>query len=78
MDIDLQSGQIHCNGNTTGVIYYARSPWVTCLCHHGGAVGQVARGEEWSWVVVGMVLLVEQTTEVGWGPDVGEAEVERL
>ena len=76
MDIDLQSGQIHCNGNTAGVIHYARSQWVACPCHRDGVVGQVAGGEEWSRVVVGVVLLVGQTTRVGWVE--GEVEVSRL
>ena len=76
MDIDLQSGQIHCNGNTAGVTHYARSPWVACPCHRDGPAGQVAEGEEWSREAASVVLLVEQTTEVGWVE--GEVEVSRL
>ena len=76
MDIDLQSGQIHYNGNTAGMTHYARSPWVACPCHRDGPAGQVAKVEEWSRKVAGMVLLVEQTTEVGWVE--GEVEVSRL
>ena len=76
MDIDLQSGQIHNNGNTTGVTHYACSPWVACPCHQDGPAGQVAEGEEWSREVAGVVLLVEQTTEVEWVE--GEVEVSRL
>ena len=76
MGIALQSGQIHRNGNTAGVTRYARSPWVACPCHPDGPAGQVVEGEEWSREVVGMVLLVGQTTGVRWVE--GEVEVSRL
>ena len=78
MDIGLQNGQTHCDGNIAGVIHYAHSQWVACPCHRDGAVGQVTGGEEWSRVVVDVVLLVEQTIEVGWDPEVGKGEVSRL